>query len=327
MCKESFILTQNILQSQYFNKLVVLTINIITIIFIVMLICVIININVNMIANSYILGETILKILSFVGIKGGIGKTTLSYNYGEWLAKKGNKILFIDLDHQSNLSQTYDIYDQVGTVGVIFTGNGQVKIHHVGKNIDLIAGDMHLDDIETSIENNTSKNMLLYMWLSDNYESLNLNQYDFIIIDCHPDFSTATKNAIVVSHDILSPLTPSEYGYNAKFNLQERIDEFKKEAIDFATRKSYVTANLWFIANMIKHNTSSSHDLMNSLEDERKKGDNSCIAVIPEKELFNRSTLDRESIAKMAADPSIYNRQKNFFDTIDKTFTVITEKL
>ena len=35
-----------------------------------------------------------MKILSFVGIKGGIGKTTLSYNYGEWLAKNNNKVLF-----------------------------------------------------------------------------------------------------------------------------------------------------------------------------------------------------------------------------------------
>lgn len=268
-----------------------------------------------------------MKILSFVGIKGGIGKTTLSYNYGEWLAKKNNKILFIDLDHQSNLSQTYNIYDQDGTVGAIFTGEGKVKIHHVADNIDLIAGDMHLDDIETSIENNTNKNMLLYMWLADNYDSYNLGQYDYIIIDCHPDFSTATKNAIIVSHDILSPLTPSEYGYNAKFNLQERIDEFKKEAIDFTTRKSYVTAKLWFIANMIKHNTSSSHDLMNALQKERKNGDNSCIAIIPEKELFNRSTLDRESIAKMAEDTSLYNRQRDFFDNMNKTFTNITDQL
>ena len=36
-------------------------------------------------------GEYNMKILSFVGIKGGIGKTTLSYNYGEWLAAKVRK--------------------------------------------------------------------------------------------------------------------------------------------------------------------------------------------------------------------------------------------
>ena len=78
---------------------------------------------------------------------------------------------------------------------------------------------------------------------------------------------------------------------------------------------------------MIKHNTRSSHDLMDALKAEREKGDNSCIATIPEKELFNRSTLDRESIAKMAEDHTIYNRQRDFFDYIDKTFAKITDKL
>ena len=84
---------------------------------------------------------------------------------------------------------------------------------------------------------------------------------------------------------------------------------------------------MWFVANMIKHNTRSSNDLMDALKTEREKGDNSCIAVIPEKELFNRSTLDHESIAKMAEEHTIYNRQREFFDEIDSTFTKITDKL
>lgn len=269
-----------------------------------------------------------MKIIAWVGIKGGIGKTTLSYNYGEWLAKQGKKILFVDLDHQSNLSQTYEVYDQNGTVGDIFNGNGQqVKIHHVKDHIDLLAGDMHLDDIEATIENNPNKNMLLYMWLADNYDPLNLDQYDYIIIDCHPDFSIATKNAIVVSQDILSPLTPSEYGYNAKFNLEERISEYKKEAIDYTTRKTFVTANLWFVANKIKHNTNSSHNLIKALKAEREKGDNSCIGIVPEKELFNRSTLDRKPIVEMAEDLVVYKKQRKFFDDINTVFTTITQKL
>ena len=51
-----------------------------------------------------------MKILSIAAIKGGVGKTTLTFNFGEWLAEKGNNILYIDLDHQCNLTQTYDIY-------------------------------------------------------------------------------------------------------------------------------------------------------------------------------------------------------------------------
>ena len=34
-----------------------------------------------------------MKIITFAAIKGGVGKTTLTFNYGEWLAKKGHKIL------------------------------------------------------------------------------------------------------------------------------------------------------------------------------------------------------------------------------------------
>lgn len=254
-----------------------------------------------------------MKILTFSAIKGGVGKTTLAFNYGEWLPNQGKNILFVDLDHQNNLTQTYDIYDNQNTVGNIFMGLGRVKVHEISEHISLIAGDMHLDDIESDIENKTNKNMLLYMWLSDNYEHLNLDRFDYIILDTHPDFSTATKNAIVIS-----PLTPSEHGYNAKFNLEERINELKQEAIDYQSRQSYVTANLFFIANMVKHNTRSSHELLDALQN-----DQNVLATIPQKELFNRSTLDKKSLSVMANDHKIYIAQRKFFDGMNEVFTTI----
>ncbi|MBA1395050.1 ParA family protein, partial [Lactobacillus sp. XV13L] len=104
-----------------------------------------------------------MKIVTFSAIKGGVGKTTLAFNYAEWLAANNKNVLLVDLDHQCNLSQIYDHYDTEGTVGNIFLGTGEVNIHQIKPHISLIVGDMHLDDIETSIENKTNKNMLLYM--------------------------------------------------------------------------------------------------------------------------------------------------------------------
>jgi len=261
-----------------------------------------------------------MKIITFAAIKGGVGKTTLAFNFGEYLASEGKNVLFIDLDHQSNLSQIYDVYDTENTVGNIFNSKGDVTLHEVGENISLISGDLRLDEIERGIENKSNKNMLLYMWLSDNYEPLDLARFDFIIIDTHPDFSTATKNAIIVSDLIISPLTPSEHGYNAKFNLQERIKEFKQEAIDYTSRQSFVTAKLFFIGNMIKHNTKSSRELLEVLEK-----DSMVIANIPEKELFNRSTLDKKSLAKMTKDKKVYNANQEFFDNMGNIFKTISE--
>lgn len=263
-----------------------------------------------------------MKIVTFAAIKGGVGKTTLAYNYGEWLADKGNKVLFIDLDHQCNLTQIYNIFESKNTVANIFKGKDDVTIHSVKKNIDLISGFIRLDKVEKELETKPFKDMLLYMWLEDNYSSKSLEKYNYILIDCHPDFSTATKNAIIVSHSIISPIIPSEHGYQAKFNIEERLEEFKKETFDFKTRESYVTAKLLFLGNMIKHNTKSSKDLVTVIQNEED-----VVAMIPQKELFNRSTLDSTSLSDMIKEKSIYLRNKEFFNDIDSTFTRITNKL
>lgn len=263
-----------------------------------------------------------MKITSFAKIKGGVGATTIAYNYGEWLADKGNKVLFIDFDHQCNLTQTYNVFENDGTVANIFNGKGEVRILPVKENIDLIAGYIRLDKLEKELETKSYKDMLLYMWLEDNYDSKGLEKYDYIIIDCHPDFSTATRNAIIISHAVLSPVIPSEHGYQAKFNLQERLEEFKAEAFDFKTRESYVTAKLFFLGNMIKHNTKSSKELVVSLKD-----DDNVLAMIPQKELFNRSTLDKKSLSDMMKDKELYSRNKAFFKAIDFTFNKITDTI
>ena len=92
-----------------------------------------------------------MRIVTFAAIKGGVGKTTLTYNFGEFLALKENKkVLLVDFDHQCNLSQTYNVTDPKGTVGAIFTETGKVKVHQVDKNIDLLAGSMELDDIQSA---------------------------------------------------------------------------------------------------------------------------------------------------------------------------------
>lgn len=263
-----------------------------------------------------------MKIISFVALKGGVGKTTLNYNVGEEFAARGKKVLFIDLDYQCNLSQTYDIYDQEGTVANIFRGTDEVTVHQVKPNLDLIAGYMRLDQIEKEVETKSYKDMLLYMWLEDNFEAKQLDQYDVIMIDCHPDFSTATRNAIIVSHAIISPVIPNDYGYQAKFNLEERIEEFKQEAFDFKTRESYVTAELYFVGNMIKHNTNSSRELVEAL----KKDDN-VLAYIPHKELFNRSTLDKVSLSEMKVNKKLCQEHRKFFNEFDKMILTIEKTI
>ena len=39
-----------------------------------------------------------MKVLTFSAIKGGVGKATLAFNYGEWLVEHGNQVLFININ-------------------------------------------------------------------------------------------------------------------------------------------------------------------------------------------------------------------------------------
>lgn len=256
-----------------------------------------------------------MKIISFIAIKGGVGKTTLTFNFGEWLAEQGYKVLLIDADSQCNLSQTYNVYTSNGTIGEIFYEKGdRVNFIHLKQNISLIAGDVGLDQANYDIFTKVNKERLMYMWLRDNYES-QLKEYDYLLIDCHPDFSVITQNMVIVSDFVLSPIEPSEFGFAAKANLEVRFNHLKSEA-------SFVTAKLKFIANRVKHNTKSSKEFLEAV-----KNYEDIIAIIPEKELFNRSTLDYKSLADMEKNTMLKQKNKEFFDSINKTFEDLLVKI
>lgn len=260
----------------------------------------------------------IMKIITFAAIKGGVGKTTLTYNYGDWLVRSGYKVLLIDLDHQCNLTTLFEPTRSHNTIAEAFNENSDnsVKIDHINQNLDLIAGYLELDNVGNQLENNSNKEMLLYMWIKNNYEQLNIDSYDYILIDTHPDFGTITKNAVAVSDYLISPITPSEHGYNAKFDLEARLNKFRKSLFDYRTGKTYVDAKLLFVANKIQHNTSMSHELLEHIQ-----GDQTVIAAIPSREIFNKSTGKHMSIFKYADEnKSVAKEYKSLFSELPDIF-------
>ena len=267
-----------------------------------------------------------MKIITFTAIKGGVGKTTLTLNYGDWLAKQGNRVLLIDLDHQCNLTTVFEKTKRNNTIAEAFKDEDEaqeVLIDKVAPNLDLIAGFIDLDILGSRLENNSNKEMMLFMWFQNNLNKLQLNQYDYILIDTHPDFGTITKNAIAVSDYLLSPITPSEHGYNAKFDLETRLDKFRKSLFDYRTGETYVDAKLFFIGNMIKHNTSMSRDLLNHIAD-----DETVATIIPERELFNKATARHASIFELTQqDDSIYKQNKKFVEQANQLFKELANKI
>ena len=48
--------------------------------------------------------ESKCKVIAITNQKGGVGKTTKTFNFGVALAKQGKKVLVVDVDPHSNLT-------------------------------------------------------------------------------------------------------------------------------------------------------------------------------------------------------------------------------
>ena len=241
------------------------------------------------------------KIVTVLSTTGGTGTTTQTYHFGLWLGTQGYKVLLIDHDHQCNLTQTFGIFDASNTVAGIYDNEFKEPkpIHDVAENVDLIAGSMHLGTIGETLINKTMKEFILFNWLDENYDRYNISSYDYIILDSHPDLSIIQKNAVMISNHIMSFIEPSQYGgFDAMDSLGTRLEEFKNEARDPRTKDSYVTADIFFVANKIAYNTSTSHEFRETVAQMKD-----VVAEIPLREVFNRSTIEHKMIFEYEKAP------------------------
>ena len=81
---------------------------------------------------------------------------------------------------------------------------------------------------------------------------------------------------------------------------------------------------------MIKHNTNSSRSLLETLNNADDANTifqpgTQEVVYIPQKELFNKSTMDKQSIFEMADDAAVLQRNRKFFEEMDQTFQIICD--
>ncbi|HAX53374.1 MAG TPA: chromosome partitioning protein ParA [Lachnospiraceae bacterium] len=169
------------------------------------------------------------KVVSFINMKGGVGKTTLCLGMGEFLAHSRNKkVLYIDLDPQFNLTQSvmneYDLeeeymanYSKSNTVKKIFETPTIISekpklpeindvILDMDDNISIIAGTINLIYEDNNKSNSASKRIKKFI----DDKSLR-DTYDFIFIDCPPTISLFTDSALIASDYYLIPVKVDRY--------------------------------------------------------------------------------------------------------------------
>lgn len=141
------------------------------------------------------------KVIAFANNKGGCGKTTSVCAIGQAWASYGKKILFVDLDSQSNLTSIITNTDQStkewdNTIEDAFVGGPEfgLPIVNVRENIDIVPSDLDLSNFDTETMKSTGREYLL----ADLLATVK-NNYDYILIDCPPALGMITYNALIAS--------------------------------------------------------------------------------------------------------------------------------
>lgn len=163
-----------------------------------------------------------MTIISISNQKGGVGKTTITFNLAKALAQKGYKVLAVDNDPQGNLTGAFledpDILQS--NLLDIYEEKAINAPHPIQNNLDLIGADIHLSKV---VENNFE---VIYR-LSEGLEGLKA-KYDFILIDCLPSFGYLNMAALNASDFVLIPAKPAKFSLMGLKDLFATIDKTKK---------------------------------------------------------------------------------------------------
>ncbi len=176
------------------------------------------------------------KIVAFMNMKGGVAKTTLCISIGEYIANfRNKKVLFIDLDPQFNLTQTFLHYsskenyylegirnkngevEKPLTIYDLYKIDEDIKILEENKNNEMLQAIYKINDnmdiIYGSIDmiRLTAQEPLKYVILNF-IENNNLRiKYDFIFLDCPPTISLYTSSALHASDYYVVPTKLDRY--------------------------------------------------------------------------------------------------------------------
>lgn len=167
------------------------------------------------------------KVIAFANQKGGVAKTTSTYNVGVALAKKGKQTLIIDLDSQASLtiSAGLEPFDYNNTIVTALKKEGcaLVKcIFSLQNNLDICTSRLELAQLEMEMIGRSMRETILKRAIA----SL-LDKYDFILLDCPPQLGILTINALACSDYVVVPVKTDYLAYRGLELLMESISEVK----------------------------------------------------------------------------------------------------
>lgn len=176
-----------------------------------------------------------MRVVAIINQKGGVGKTTTAANLCHAIAEADFKVTVIDLDPQGHLAVSLGITDQQSGIDQAMLKEKKIseQLIPARNNLQLIAPGAKLKDIEQlSAQKKTPRGVLLKEAIYGE-----VDDQDFVFIDCPPSSGMLVANALIAADEILIPMTSDFLSLQGLSHLMGTVKKFEK-----ALNRTYKTS-------------------------------------------------------------------------------------
>jgi chromosome partitioning protein len=159
--------------------------------------------------------------------KGGVGKTTTAVNIAGVLAQQGAHTLLIDLDPQGNATTSLGLKKQAlkTTIYDVLAGSvpARTAVQPTGRaQYSIVAATEELAGAEIELTQVDRREWRLAESLVE------LDEFDYILIDCPPSLGLLTLNALCAADYVLIPLQCEYLALEGLAQLKGTVDRVRK---------------------------------------------------------------------------------------------------
>ena len=172
------------------------------------------------------------RIITISNQKGGVGKTTTAVNLAAALARKGMRVLVIDLDPQGNASTALGVehHNQVlGSYEVLVQGlpmADAVKASPEHENLSCLPATINLAGAEIEMVEVSGRELVLRNALNAYLSTV--ERIDYVLIDSPPSLGLLTVNALSAATEVLVPIQCEYYALEGVTQLVSNIERIKR---------------------------------------------------------------------------------------------------
>src|SRR5436190_11625587 len=231
-----------------------------------------------------------MRVVSFNIFKGGTGKTTSTVNTAAALARKGKKVLLVDLDQQASATRYLDLDPEASpNLYDVFMGtkSAALAIRRSRLNIDVLASHVLLAAIEEALEPGDE------LKLSAMLTPLK-GDYDFILIDTPPGKAMLAFNGLAAADLIVIPASAERMAVDGVADLINHVQRIMWNKFALTHQE------LRIVFTMYRNTTSHSPAIV---ENARKIWRENILNVkIPHSTIFSRSYDEKTPVAMLDAN-------------------------